>query len=640
MKHVRSVSQSNNTVKNLIEYSFIIILFFRSLKVFFNLLHADASDEIQALAPEMSSLFASFSSDITLNAKLFEKIKTVYDVELSSLNGEEKKLLENTYKSFQRNGALLDSKKQERLREIDQESAKLSPEFSQRVIKATAAFELHVTSEEDVAPLPSSAKSSAKELAEEHGKKGWIFNLEMPSYVPFITYCPNQELREKMWRAYTSRCLGGEYDTSEIINKIVQLRHERARLLGYDTHADYVLEERMAKSKDKVMDFLDDLIEASLPAAQKDLDSLLRFAKEIDGVSELKPWDVSFYQEKLRERDYELKEEDIRPYFPLGKCVQGAFDLATRLYGISFKKREDIPTYHKDVETYEITDVKTGDYVGLFYTDFFPRATKKTGAWMTSYREQGLFKGEIRRPHVSIVCNFSKPSKDHPSLLTFREVETLFHEFGHALHGILSDCKYRSLAGTSVFWDFVELPSQFMENFLMEKEVLDTFAEHYETGEKIPDALFQKMKKADKFMKGYMSLRQLNFGMLDMAWHYEDPGHVDDIEAFEAKATERTSLLPHQKGSAISAAFAHIFGGGYSAGYYSYKWAEVLDADAFEYFKENGLFDESVSQKFREHILSKGGTDDPLEMYKRFRGREPDVQALLRRDGLVPARTQ
>ena len=603
--------------------------------VFFNLLTSDATDDLQALASHISSLQASFQSDVLLDEQIFDRVRIIYKEDLSSFNTEQKRLTQQTYRSFARNGALLSAEDKEKIRIIDQKLAKLLPQFSEKNIKAMVAFHLHVENEDDIQGLPESVVADAVAKAKEKNIKGWVFGLEMPSHIPFMTYCSNRDLRYKMWKAYSSRCVGGELDTSEIINQVVQLKHERANLLGYKTHADYVLEERMAKSIDEVEIFLEELISASYSAAQKDLKSLETLFHVDFPNEKIQPWDILYYQEKLKAKNFAFTQEDLRPYFPLNQVLQGAFDLAKKLYRISFKKREDIVKYHPEVEVYEVTDDVTGKYMALFYADFFPRVTKKTGAWMTTFRSQGLLEGEVRRPHVSIVCNFTNPTDDKPSLLTFEEAETLFHEFGHALHAILSNCRYTSLASPNVYWDFVELPSQFMQNWLMEKEVLDTFAKHYQKGHCIPDDLFQKMVRARKYMAGYRSLRQLNFATLDMAWHAQNPGHVKDIVEFEQKSTQKTSLLPTHKGVSVSHAFAHIFGGGYSAGYYSYKWAEVLDADAFEYFKENGLFNSEVADSFRKNVLEKGGTEEPMDLYKKFRGKKPDPNALLRRDGLI-----
>ena len=603
--------------------------------VFFNLLNSDMSDQLQALAPQISTLKASFQSDVLLDEKLFHKVEKVYKESLQQLDTEQKRLTENTYKSFVRNGALLTPDHKKKIREIDQKLATLFPQFSERNLKAMEAFELHIKDQNIVKGLPNSTIYSASEKAKQKKVSGYLFGLEMPSYIPFMTYCTHRNLREKMWRAYSSRCVGGAFDTSDIINQIVQLKYKRAKLLGYQNHADYVLEERMAKSVDQVNAFLQQLIDASFPAAQKDLERLKKlFLKDHPGQN-IKAWDILYYQEKLKAQQFAFHQEELRPYFPLDQVLQGAFDLAGRLYNLDFKKRNDISKYHPEVEVYEVIEKTTREYKALFYTDFFPRSTKRTGAWMTTFREQGLHQGQVKRPHVSIVCNFTRPTADQPSLLTFEESETLFHEFGHALHAILSDCRYVSLASPNVYWDFVELPSQFMQNWLMEKPVLDAFAQHYQNKQFIPEDLFQKIKASRQYMAGYRSLRQINFAILDMAWHAQNPGDVKDIEAFERKYTQKTTLLPPEAGTSISHAFAHIFGGGYSAGYYSYKWAEVLDADAFEHFKSNGLFNKDIANSFCNNILAKGDTEDPMILYERFRGQKPNIQALLRRDGLI-----
>lgn len=603
--------------------------------VFFNLFNSDSNEDIQALAPDIASLQATFQSDLLLNEKLFKRVKKVYQQDMDVLNVEQQRLVQITYRSFVRNGGLLDLKDKKKLRDLDQKLARLFPQFSEKSVKSMSAFVLHVEDPESLKDLPEPVLAMAKTKAQEKNLKGWVFGLEMPSYIPFMTYCSDRTLRQRIWKAYSSRCFRGDFDTSHVINDIVKLRHERARLLGYQSHADYVLEERMAQNPNQVQEFLQELIQVSRPAAQKDLKLLQDiFAMDHPG-QQIAPWDILYCQEKLKLRDFAFRQEDLRPYFPLEQVLQGAFDLAHKLYRLSFQKRTDIPKYHPEVDVYEVKDTSTGQYMALFYTDFFPRPTKKTGAWMTTFRSQGLFKGKIRRPHVSIVCNFTRPTTDKPSLLTFDEAETLFHEFGHALHAMLSKCHYTSLASPNVYWDFVELPSQFMQNWLMERSVLNLFAKHYQKGDLIPEDLFQKMKATRQYMAGYRSLRQLNFAVLDMAWHVKDPGCVEDIEQFEKNQTAQTALLPPQKGVTISHAFDHIFGGGYSAGYYSYKWAEVLDADAFEYFKENGLFNRATADSFRQNILEKGNTEDPMVLYKRFRGQQPDLKALLKRDGLL-----
>ena len=605
--------------------------------VYFNLFSAEASPEVQALAQQISPIVSAFASDVSLDEKLFQKIKFVFDHrEQLGLKGEELRLTEKSYKDFARNGALLDDSKKEELRNLDQELSVLSPQFSENVLKATNAFELWITHEADLAGLPEGAREAAAHSAEAKGQKGkWLFNLQAPSLIPFITYSERRELREQLWRANSSKGFGGPFDNQEIIKKIITLKAKRAKMLGYKDYAAYVLEERMAKDSETVFTFLKNLLTPSKAAAEKDLKEVQGFRQQLEGVSEIKPWDFAFYSEKLKEQKYAFNEEELRPYFKLENVIDGVFEHSRRLFGLVFKPVSDIPVYHPDVKTFEVYTEKGNEYVGLFYMDFFPRETKKGGAWMTNYREQGMWSHQIKRPHVSIVCNFTKPTPTKPSLLSYDEVRTLFHEFGHALHGLLSQCKYRSLAGTNVYWDFVELPSQIMENWTEEKESLDIFARHYQTNEKIPAELVEKIKKASLFQSGWMSLRQVTFAWLDMKWYTTDPSTITDVDLFETETSEPTRLLPKEAGTNMSCSFSHIFGGGYAAGYYSYKWAEVLDADAFEYFKEKGLYNLEVATKFKNSILSRGGTAHPMELYKEFRGREPDPNSLLKRSGLL-----
>ncbi len=605
--------------------------------IYGNLEVANADDALQALAKEIYPKLTALSSDIALDEEIFKKVKAVYDNRNSfNLTTEQTRLLEKTYLSFTRNGALLSPADKETLRQIDQELSVLGPKYSENVLKATNAFEMILDKKEDVEGLPEGILEGAAAMAEAKGHKGkWLFNLQIPSYLPFLTYAKNRALREKMWRAFSSKAFKGEFDNQGNVLKIVQLRHKRAQILGFATHADFVLAERMAKNPQTVNEFLNKLLKASKAAGQKDVNEVAEFAKKIDGLTDLKPWDFGYYSEKLKEEKYAFNEEDLRPYFKLENVVEGVFLHAKKLYGLTFKENKSIPVYHPEVKAYEIFEEKSGKYMGLFYTDYFPRETKKGGAWMTQFRSQGLIEGEMKRPHVSIVCNFTKPTPTKPSLLTYDEVRTLFHEFGHALHGMLSECTYPSVSGTSVYWDFVELPSQIMENWVGEKEGLDLFARHYETNEPMPADLIAKLKASQKFQAGYMSCRQLQFGMMDMAWHSTDPATISDVDAFEEKATAETRLFPKVEGANSSCSFSHIFAGGYSAGYYSYKWAEVLDADAFEYFMEKGLFNQEVANKFKDNVLSRGGTEHPMELYKKFRGREPDPNALLRRDGLI-----
>lgn len=605
--------------------------------IYFNLFSAEANDEHQALAQQISPLLSAFASDVSLDGDLFQKIKFVYDHRADlKLNAEQLRLTEKMYLDFARNGALLQPDQKEKLRQLDQQLSILSPQFSENTLKATNAFELWIDNQKDLSGLPEGAIEAAAQAAESKGQKGkWLITLNAPSLMPFLMYADNGALREKLWRASSSKAFGGEFNNSEIIKKMIQLKHERAEILGYKTFADYVLEERMAKSTETVFTFLKRLVEPSKKAAEKDLVELQNFRKELEGNSEIKPWDFNYYSEKLKEKKYSFNEEELRPYFKLENVIEGVFEHAKKLFGLTFKPIEGIPVYHPDVKTYEVYDLATNDYVGLFYMDFFPRETKKGGAWMTSYREQGLWQNEVKRPHVSIVCNFTKPTPTKPSLLTYDEVRTLFHEFGHALHGLLSKCTYRSISGTNVYWDFVELPSQIMENWAGEKEGLDLFAKHYETNAAIPAELVEKIKTSAKFQAGWMSLRQLSFAWLDMKWHTTNPAVIHDVDQFETEVGSFTRLIPKEPGTNSSCSFGHIFGGGYAAGYYSYKWAEVLDADAFEFFKEKGLFNNEVATKFKNSILSRGGSAHPMDLYKEFRGREPDPNSLLRRDGLV-----
>jgi len=604
--------------------------------VFFNLLSAEADEAVHALAKEISPLLAEYQNDVALDAELFEKIKIVYEKRSAlNLTKEESKLLEKTYLSFVRNGSLLDEAKKSLLREIDKELSALGPRFGENVLKATNAFELELTKAEDLEGLPEGAIEAAKMLATKRGKEAsWVFTLDAPSYVPVMTYAKNRKLREQISRSLATRCVDGEFNNQEVLKRIAVLRHQRAQLLSYETHADYVLEQRMAHTPKKVMEFLSRLSAKARPAALSEFEKLKKFALE-DGVSDFSAWDFSYYAEKLKIKEFSFDEEQLRPYFKLENVVIGVFKHAEVLYGLAFNKRNDLPVYHSEVDVYEVTDKSTGSFVGLFYTDFFPRPTKKNGAWMTTYEEQGLKGGEVKRPHVSIVCNFTRPTESKPSLLSLDEVKTLFHEFGHALHGLLSKCTYRSVAGTNVYWDFVELPSQLMENWIGEVGGLDLFATHYLTGEKIPPALAAKIRETARFLSGLFMIRQNAYAIVDMAWHSADPSQVSDVEKFELEATAKYQVLPRIPGSMLSPSFSHIFYGGYSAGYYSYKWAEVLEADAFEYFQEKGIFDAAVARSYKENILERGGTEDPMELYKRFRGREPDADALLRRDGLL-----
>lgn len=613
----------------------------QAASVFYNQLSAMGGDELHALAAEIGPINASFSSDIMLDEDLFARVETVYKSRDSlNLNTEETTLLDDTYRGFVRAGALLDQDKKERLREINQELSTLNPAFMQNSVKSSNSFEMLVDNKDDLAGLPDSSIEAAEQAAEEKAAEDksyegkWLFTLDYPSFGPFLQYADNRELREKIWRAFTNRAWGDEFDNSENIKNIITLKKERANLLGYDTHAHFVLEERMAKSPDTVFAFLEKLKAAYKPAAQKDLETLKDFAEKEHGLDEIMPWDVGYYSEKLKQKLFNFTSEDFRPYYQLDKVLEGCFNHFSQLFGLKFTASDKYDTWHEDVKVFDVFDEKDNSFIGTLYGDFHPRTGKNQGAWKTSYRDQGLFRGQIERPVVAIVCNFTKPTKERPSLLTHGEVTTLYHEMGHAVHALLSDVTYRSHAGTSVLWDFVELPSQLQENWCYEKETLDQFATHYETGEKIPAELVQKLKDSIHFMVGWGGLRQVGLGTLDMAWHTCDPSTVDDIVAFEDEATKDTSLFP-RFGGPTSTSFGHIFAGGYSAGYYSYKWAEVLDADTFELFLEKGLYDQNTASSYRENILSKGGSEKPDILYKRFRGRDADPDALLRREGLL-----
>jgi Zn-dependent oligopeptidase len=608
----------------------------RLSSIFFNLNSAETSDEMQKIAQEVTPLLTEFSNDITLNESLFKRIKTVYEQKDSlNLSTEQATLLDKKFKSFSRNGALLSEDKKLKLREIDTELAKLKLTYGENILAETNNYQLHITNEKDLKGLPEGAIEAAKALAKSKDLEGWIFTLDMPSYLPFITYADNRELRAAMAIAAGKKAFqNNEFDNQAITLKIVKLRYERANLLGYATHSHFVLEERMAQTPEKVIAFLNDLLAKAKPAAEREFKQLTTFAKELHGIDQLQKWDGSYYSEKLKQQLFSLDDEKLKPYFQLENVLNGAFIVAKKLYGLTFTEVFDIDKYHEEVTTYEVID-EFGELVSIFYADFFPRKGKRNGAWMTSFKSQYIKEGENERPHVSNVCNFTKPTQTKPSLLTFNEVTTLFHEFGHGLHGMLANTTYPSLSGTSVFWDFVELPSQVMENWCYEPEALAIFAKHYQTGEIIPQEYVEKIKESASFQEGMATLRQLSFGLLDMAFHGNDPSEITNIKAFEKTAFEGTTLYPDVVENCMSVSFSHIFNGGYSSGYYSYKWAEVLDADAFAYFQEKGIFDKETATKFKENVLSKGGTQLPMELYKRFRGQEPKVDALLKRAGLV-----
>lgn len=599
---------------------------------FFNLDAAETTDEIQQLAQELSPILAEYGNDIMLNEGLFQRVKRVHDeVDTVALSAEEARLLDKTYKSFVRNGALLSVENKEKLREIDKQLATLTMKFSQNVLQETNAYHLHIQEQGQLAGLPDSILAAARTAAEQRNLEGWVFTLHFPSFVPFMKYAANRDLRKELYLASATRALkNNEYNNEGIVRDIVDLRHSRAKLLGFGTHADFVLQERMASSPAIVLDFLKDLLAKAKLTAQREVQKLKLLAAK-DGI-DVMPYDHAYYAEKLREATFDLSEETLKPYFPLPQVLEAAFDAASRLYGLVFELRTDIPKYHDEVTVYEV--LENGRHKALLYTDWHPRDGKRAGAWMTTYRGQWTEGSQQVRPHISIVCNFARPMGDIPSLLTFNEVTTLFHEFGHALHGILADTEYESLSGTNVYWDFVELPSQFMENYCYEKEFLRSFARHYQTGEPLPDAEIDKIVAASNFMEGYQTMRQLSFGLLDMAYHTGKLEAGTAIERFEKDIVQETQLYPDVPGTAQTPSFAHIFAGGYSAGYYSYKWAEVLDADAFSYFKETGIFNPDTATKFKT-LLASGGTVDPMELYIRFRGRKPEPEALLKRAGLV-----
>ncbi len=604
----------------------------RITSIFFNLNAAETNDKLQKIAQEVSPLLSEFGNDITLNEGLFKRVKAVFESKSNlNLTPEQAMLLEKQYKSFARNGANLNEDAKNKLRKIDAQLSTLSLKFGENVLAETNAFELHITNENDLAGLPESAKEAAK----SKDKEGWIFTLDYPSYIPFLTYIDKRELRKKMAIAAGKKGFqDNEFNNEKNVLEIVKLRHQRANLLSYKTHAHFVLEERMAETPEKVIEFSNNLLAKATPAAQKEFQDLEVYAKKLDGIDQLQKWDAAYYSEKLKKDLFDLDQEVLKPYFKLENVIAGVFEIAKRLFDLKFEEVSDIDTYHKDVKTYHVRDI-SGNFIAVFYADFHPRKGKRNGAWMTSYKSQQIKNGTNERPHVSIVCNFTKPTETKPSLLTFNEVTTLFHEFGHALHGMLANTTYNSLSGTSVSWDFVELPSQVLENWCFEKEALELFAKHYETGAVIPMKYVEKIKESASFHEGMQTLRQLSFGLLDMQWHGQDPTEITSIKAFENDAFADTKLYPDVAENVMSTAFSHIFQGGYSAGYYSYKWAEVLDADAFEYFLEEGIFNKEVATKFKDNVLSKGGTEKPMTLYKRFRGKEPKPDALLKRAGLI-----
>jgi peptidyl-dipeptidase Dcp len=607
----------------------------RTAGIFFNLLSSETNDDLQDIAQDVSPMLTKFQNDISLDPVLFEKVKTVYEQKNKyNFTPEEETLLENSYIGFVRQGANLSDSDKEKFREISTQLSKLTLEFGENVLKETNSYELHITDKNQLSGLPDGALEAAAGKAKAKGKEGWMFDITMPSYLPFMKYADNRELRKQLYIAYGSKSFkGNEFDNQENVKQIVASRIKMAKLLGYDNYADYVLERRMAMNPEGVYQLLDDLYAASYEMAQKEKSEIAEFA-EMEGLQgELMPWDWSYYSEKLKLKKFDLNEEMLKPYFELNNVVDGVFGLATDLFGITFKENKNIPVYNEEVTAYEVFDAN-GKFLSVFYTDFHPRPGKRGGAWMNDFKGQWKENGVDSRPHVTIVMNFTRPTETKPALLTFNEVETFMHEFGHALHGMLANSNYSSLSGTNVYRDFVELPSQIMENWAVEKEFLDRFAKHYKTGETIPAELVEKIIASQNYQVGYASIRQLSFGYLDMAWHTLEKPYNGSVKAFEEKAWEKTQLFPSIDGVCMSTLFGHLFAGGYAAGYYGYKWAEVLDADAFSVFKQKGLFNKEVAASFRENILEKGGTEHPMILYKRFRGQEPTVDALLERSGM------
>ena len=604
--------------------------------IFYNLMEADTDDEMQAIAEEIAPMMTEYSMYISLNKPLFERVKAVYMKKDSlDLAQDQKKLLENTYESFARNGANLSDEDKDTYSKYAEELSLATLQFSKNVLASTNAYTLHITDSTDLAGLPQYVVDMAAMYAKEKGLDGWVVTLDYPSFGPFMKYSENRELRKDVYMAYLTRSVGGEFDNTEIVKKIVDLRIKMSKLLGYETYADYALENKMAKDPETVNAFLKELLEPTMPFAKQEIADILEFAKE-NGYedSELKSWDFSYWSEKYREAKFNLNEEQLKPYFRLENCIAAVFDLANRLYGLTFTEIHDVPVYHKDVKVYDVKDAD-GRHMALFYADFFPRASKSGGAWMTAFREQCIYNGVEERPFISIVTNFTKPTENAPSLLTHGEFVTFLHEFGHSLHGILAEGRYPSLTGTSVPRDFVELPSQIMENWAYEPEYLDTFAKDYRTGEVIPDSLITKIVASKNYLAGYSQVGQLRYGIMDMAWHTLTAVPEESTVDFEKETVAPISIIPAAPGTAFSPTFSHIFAGGYAAGYYSYKWAEVLEADAFSLFKEKGIFNKEVAGSFRENILSKGGSEDVAVLYKRFRGHNPEPEALMEKLGLV-----
>lgn len=609
----------------------------RVTTIFFNLLSAETNDEMDGIAERITPKLTEYSNNISLNEALFDRVKVVYSNKSNlNLSPEEEKLLEKTYDGFVRHGANLSAEDKEKFRKLSSDLSSLTLKFSQNHLKETNKYELHITDVKQLEGLPESALEAAAHTAKEKNKEGWVFTLHAPSYVPFMKYCSNRELRKTLYMAYNTQCThNDEFDNNEIVKQLVNTRMQIAILLGFKNHADYVLRKRMAENSSNVYNLLNNLIEAYKPTAEKEIAEIEETAKKIEGNDfEIMPWDFSYYSEKLKNEKYKFDEESLRPYFKLENVISGVFGLATKLYGITFEENKSIPVYHPDVNAYEVKD-KDGSFLAVLYADFHPRVGKRSGAWMTNFKEQWIDEnGYNSRPHVSVTMNFTKPTAEKPALLTFSEVTTFLHEFGHALHGIFANTRFQSMSGTNVYWDFVELPSQIMENFAVEKDFLNTFAKHYITGELIPDSTVQSIVDSQNFNVAYACMRQVSFGLLDMAWYTRSEAFTGNVKDFEKKAWEKAQLLPQIEDTCMSVQFGHIMSGGYSAGYYSYKWAEVLDADAFSMFKENGIFDKKTAERFRECILSKGGTEHPMVLYRNFRGQEPTIDALLIRNGI------
>ena len=604
--------------------------------VFFNMLSAETNDEMDALAQKMSPILTKHGNDVSLNPKIFERVKYVYEHH-GELTPEENCLLEKSYEGFVRSGALLDEAGKDRLRKLTEEASMLSLQFSQNVLKENKAYTLHITDEQQLDGLPNTARETAHEAAKEHGLKGWVFTLDAPSYGPFMMYSTQRELRKELYMARNTLCIkDNDTNNLELCKRLINLRREMAQLLGYDTFADYVMKHRMATKVENVYKLLNDLIEAYKPKAIEEREEVEALAKEEEGAAfKMEPWNLAYYSQLLKKKKYDLDPEMLRPYLELGNVIKGVFGLATRLYGITFKENKEIPVYHPDVKPYEVYD-KDGSYLAVLYVDFHPRKGKRDGAWMTEFQGQWIERdGTNVRPHASLVMNFSKPTEDKPALLRLGEVETFLHEFGHSLHGIFANTRFESLSGTNVWWDFVELPSQFMENFAVEKEFLRTFAFHYQTGEPMPDELIEKVIASRNYGAATACLRQVSFGLLDMAYYTHKEEFTEDIISFEKKAWAPAIIDEQRMDTCMTVQFSHIMAGGYAAGYYSYKWAEVLDADAFSVFKKEGIFNQATAQRFRDNILSRGGTEHPMTLYKRFRGQEPTIDALKARDGLT-----